>query len=58
METVIRKIQMLINVILNDYTIYAINPDGSVMELQPGFALLEAKKYKTETYIKGADNYE
>lgn len=53
METVIRKIQMLINVILNDYSIYVINPDGSVMELQPGFALLEAKLYKAEMHTEG-----
>lgn len=50
METIIRKIQMLLNVLLKDYIIYVINPDGSTMELQLGFTLLDAKRYKAEMH--------
>lgn len=58
METLIRKIQMLISTILEKNIIYAINPDGSVMELEPGFILLGAKRYQMEEYIKEIDIYE
>ena len=33
--------------------IYAINPDGSIMELQPGCTLLTMERYKMETYVGG-----
>lgn len=55
---IIRKIQMLMNVLLNDTIIYAINPDGSVIELQPGCMFLDAKRYQMEEYIKEIDIYE
>ena len=32
--------------------VYAINPDGSIMELQPGCTLLTMDRYKMETYVK------
>ena len=32
---------------------YAINPDGSIMEIQPGCTLLTMERYKMETYVGG-----
>lgn len=32
--------------------VYAINTDGSIMELQPGCTLLCMERYKMETYVK------
>ena len=33
--------------------VYAINVDGSIMELQPGCTLLTMERYKMETYVGG-----
>ena len=33
--------------------VYAINPDGSIMEIQPGCTLLTMERYKMETYVGG-----
>ena len=32
--------------------VYAINVDGSIMELQPGCTLLCMDRYQMETYVK------
>ena len=56
----IHQAQVLIDKVLENRNqmIYAINPDGSVMEIQPGCILLDTQRYQMETYIKGEDNYE
>ena len=50
---IISQVQKLINKLLENRNtiIYAINPDGSVMELQPGCMFLDAKRYQMEEYI-------
>jgi hypothetical protein len=58
METIIRKITMLLNIVLNDNVIYIVNPDGSTLELQPGFDLLDCKRNQMAEFIKGSDDYE
>ena len=35
---------------------YVINPDGSLMELQPGCTLLHMERYQMEAYIGGKAN--
>lgn len=49
----IHQAQEIINKFLEDRNqiIYAINPDGSVMELKSGFMLLDFKRYQMEEYI-------
>jgi hypothetical protein len=46
--------QTIINKITEDgrQMIYAINPDGSFMEIQPGCTLLSMERYQMEMYIK------
>ena len=45
--------QTILNKILegNNTAIYVINPDGSLMEIQPGCTLLNMERIKTETYV-------
>lgn len=49
----ISQAQVILNKILENRNtiIYAINPDGSVMEIQPGCVFLDAKRYQMEEYI-------
>lgn len=58
--SIISQAQKLINKLLEDRNqmIYAINPDGSIMEIQPGCILLDKQRYQMEKYIKGVYNYE
>ena len=35
---------------------YVINPDGSLMELQPGCTLLNMERYQMEAYMGGKAN--
>jgi hypothetical protein len=51
----VSKAQTIINNFLGkpNRIIYAINPDGSVMELQPGVTLLSAERYRMEVFVKG-----
>jgi hypothetical protein len=46
--------QAILNKITEDgrQMIYAINPDGSFMEIQPGCTLLSMERYQMEMYIK------
>ena len=46
--------QTIINKVLEDRNqmIYAINPDGSFVEIQPGCTLLSMDRYQMETYVK------
>lgn len=45
--------QTIINKVLEgkNTMMYVINPDGSLMEIQPGCTLLSAERYKMETYV-------
>lgn len=47
--------QTILNKITEDgrQMIYAINPDGSFVEIQPGCSLLCMDRYQMETYIGG-----
>lgn len=51
----ISKAQALINDFLKgkNTMLYAINPDGSIMEIQPGCTLLSMERYQMEMYIGG-----
>lgn len=51
----VRKAENIINNFLakKNRIIYAINPDGSVMELQEGVTLLSAERYQMQMYVKG-----
>lgn len=50
--------QTIINKVLEDRNqmIYAINPDGSFVEIQPGCTLLSMERYQMEIYIGGKAN--
>ena len=50
-----RQAQTIINKILENKSemIYAINPDGSFLEIQPGCTLLTMDRYQMETYVGG-----
>ena len=50
--------QTIINKVLEgkNKMLYAINPDGSIMELQPGCTLLSMERYQMETYVGGEAN--
>lgn len=50
--------QAIINKVLEgkNKMMYAINPDGSLMELQPGCTLLNMERYQMEAYIGGKAN--
>lgn len=49
--------QTILNKILEDKSqmIYAINPDGSFVEIQPGCSLLILERHQMEMYIKTAE---
>ena len=49
--------QTIINKVLEgkNTMMYAINPDGSIIEIQPGCTLLSMKRYQMESYIKTAE---
>ena len=53
--SLVSKAQAIINNFLakRNRIIYAINPDGSVMELQEGVTLLSAERHQMEMYIGG-----
>lgn len=46
--------QAIINKVLEgkNTMMYAINPDGSFVEIQPGCTLLSMDRYQMETYVK------
>lgn len=45
--------QSIINEVLKGNTMmYAINPDGSFVEIQPGCTLLSMNRYQMEMYVK------
>lgn len=46
--------QAIINKVLGNRNemMYIINPDGSLMEIQPGCTLLSMERYQMEMYIK------
>lgn len=50
--------QTILNRITEDgrQMVYAINPDGSFMEIQPGCTLLSMARYQMEIYIGGKVN--
>jgi len=54
----ISKAQTFINNFLKgkNTMLYAINPDGSFMEIQPGCTLLSMERYQMEIYIGGKVN--
>lgn len=60
METVnlVSQAQTIINKVLEDKSqmIYAINPDGSFVEIQPGCSLLSMDRYQMAAYIGGKAN--
>lgn len=62
MEINYRALTSQAQTILNKITengrqmMYAINPDGSLMELQPGCTLLNMDRYQMEAYIGGKVN--
>ena len=47
--------QTILNKVLEgkNTMVYAINPDGSLMEIQPGCTLLSMERYQMEIYIGG-----
>lgn len=49
--------QTIINKVLENRNqmIYAINPDGSFMEIQPGCTLLNSERFKMEVYVNTAE---
>ena len=49
--------QTILNKVLEgkNTMVYAINPDGSLMEIQPGCTLLSMERYQMEIYIGGKD---
>lgn len=50
--------QTILNRITEDgkQMVYAINPDGSFVEIQPGCTLLNMERYQMEMYIGGNTN--
>ena len=58
MEINYRALTSQAQTILNKITengrqmVYAINPDGSFVEIQPGCTLLSMDRYQMETYVK------
>lgn len=59
--TIMHDINLISNaqVLINDFLgsknkmVYAINPDGSFIELQQGCTLLSMERYQMEVYSKG-----
>ena len=49
--------QTIINKVLESKNtmMYAINQDGSIMEIQPGCTLLSMDRYQMETYVNTAE---
>ena len=47
--------QTILNKVLSgkNTMVYAINPDGNIMEIQPGCTLLSMERYHMETYVGG-----
>lgn len=50
--------QAIINKVLKgkNTMLYVINPDGSLMEIQPGCTLLSMERYQMEIYVGGKAN--
>lgn len=50
--------QTIINKVLErkNTMMYVINPDGSLMEIQPGCTLLNMERYQMEIYVGGKAN--
>lgn len=50
--------QTIINKVLErkNTMMYVINPDGSLMEIQPGCTLLSMERYQMEIYVGGKVN--
>mgnify|MGYP003499817319 FL=1 len=55
---IISKAQTFINNFLKgkNTMLYVINPDGSLMEIQPGCTLLSMERYQMEIYVGGKVN--
>ncbi len=49
--------QVIINKVLDSKNtmMYAINPDGSFVEIQPGCTLLSMDRYQMEMYVKSIE---
>ena len=49
--------QVIINQVLErkNTMMYAINPDGSFVEIQPGCTLLSMDRYQMEMYVKSIE---
>lgn len=56
-STLTLQAQVIINKVLDSKNtmMYAINPDGSFVEIQPGCTLLSMDRYQMETYVKSME---